>query len=51
MGKIISKDPGLYQSYLANIAMCIYDNKKKDGRLNSKDCNDIAKKLIDLIFR
>ncbi len=44
------KEPGLRQGYKANIAMCIYDNRRKDGRLNHKDCNDVADKLIDLIF-
>lgn len=44
------KEPGLRQSYKANIAMCIYDNRRKGGRLNIHDCNDIADKLIDLIF-
>lgn len=44
------KEPGLRQTYKANIAMCIYDNRRKDGRLNLKDCNMVADKLINLIF-
>lgn len=43
------KDPGLRQTYLANIALCIYDNRNK-GRLNIHGCNDVAEKLIKLIF-
>ena len=37
-------------SYKANIAMCIYDSRRKDGRLNHKECNQLADKLIELIF-
>ena len=51
--KIMSKglkNEGLYIAYKANIAMCIYDNRRKDGRLNIHDCNDVAEKLIKLIF-
>jgi len=44
------KEPGLRESYKANIAMCIYDNRRKDGRLNHKECNDVADKLIDMIW-
>jgi len=44
------KEPGLRQTYKANIAMCIYDNRRKDGRLNIKECNMVADKLINLIF-
>lgn len=44
------KEPDLRQAYKANIAMCIYDNRRKDGRLNIHNCNDVAEKLIALIF-
>ena len=44
------KEPGLRESYKANIAMCIYDNRRKDGRLNHTDCNEVAEKLINLIW-
>jgi hypothetical protein len=49
MGKHL-KDKSLRMGYKANIAMCIYDNRRKDGRLNMADCNKIAEKLITLIF-
>jgi len=49
MGKRLqSEDTRL--AYKANIAMCIYDNRRKDGRLNMADCNRIAEKLIKIIF-
>jgi len=44
------KEEGLRIAYRANIAMCIYDNRRKDGRLNIHNCNDVAEKLIDIIF-
>jgi len=44
------REEGFRQTYRANIAMCIYDNRRKDGRLNAHDCNDVAEKLIALIF-
>ena len=44
------EDPELRQGYLANIAMCIYDNRRKDGRLNHQECNEVAEKLIKVIF-
>ena len=44
------KEESLRQTYRANIAMCIYDNRRKDGRLNVDNCNDVAEKLIKLIF-
>ena len=44
------KEPGLRQAYASNIAMCIYDNRRADGRLNIIECNHIAEKLISLIF-
>ena len=40
----------IHQAYKANIAMCIYDNRRYDGRLNLNECNELAVKLIDLIF-
>lgn len=43
------KDPGLRQAYLANIAMCIYDDSS-NSKLTINDCNEIAEKLINLIF-
>lgn len=49
MGKSL-REPGLRESYKASIAMCIYDNRRKDGRLNHQECNDVANKLITLIF-
>lgn len=50
MNKTLKNDKGLRQSYKANIAMCIYDFRRKDGRLNHKECNEVADRLIDLIF-
>ena len=44
------ENPGLRQAYSSNIAMCIYDSRRKDGRLNIRDCNNVAEKLIQLIF-
>ena len=44
------KEKGLRTSYRANIAMCIYDNRRKDGRLNIHECNAVAEKIIELIF-
>ena len=49
MGKHL-KNESLRVAYKANIAMCIYDNRRKDGRLNMADCNRIAEKLIKIIF-
>ncbi len=50
MNESLKSDIDLYRSYRANIAMCIYDNRRKDGRLNHKECNEVADKLIKLIF-
>ncbi len=50
MNKTLKKDDGLRESYKANIAMCIYDFRRKDGRLNKRECNEVADRLIDLIF-
>lgn len=44
------KDEDLRHGYLSNIAMCIYDNRRKDGRLNHKNCNEVAEKIIDMIW-
>ena len=38
------KNEEFRQNYRANISMCIYDNRRKDGRLNKNECNDVAKK-------
>lgn len=48
--RIALKENGLYQSYKSNIAMCIYNNRCKGSRLNMDDCNEIAEKLIKLIW-
>ena len=50
MSKAFKKDDNVREGYLANIAMCIYDNRRKYGRLNHKECNDVAEKLMKLIF-
>ena len=44
------QEPGLRLSYKANIAMCIYDNRRSDGRLNHENCNNVADKIIDIIY-
>ena len=44
------REPGLYMAYKANIAMCIYDNRRKGGRLNHADCEAVADKLINVIW-
>jgi len=44
------KGKGLRDAYRANIAMLIYDNRDKEGRLNSVRCNEVAEKLINLIW-
>jgi len=45
------KDPGLRTTYWANIAMCIYDNRRRNGRLlNKLNCQEVAEKLIKVIF-
>jgi len=49
MKEALVESGDLYQGYQANIAMCIYDNRRKDGRLNHSECNDVAKKLIYLV--
>lgn len=50
MNKTLKNDEGLRESYKANIAMCIYDFRNKQGRLNARECNEVADRLIDLIF-
>jgi len=37
--------------YRNKIALCIYDNRRKDGRLNQFTCQVVAEKLIKLIFK
>ena len=49
MRDAFEKDIDFRDSYKANIAMRIYDRRVK-GRLNHKQCNDVADELIDLIF-
>lgn len=49
MGKAM-KDTDMRIGYNANITMCIYDNRRKDGRLNIKECGEVADKIIDLVF-
>jgi len=49
MGKAM-KDSDLRDGYRANIAMCIYDNRRADGRLNHNDCNKVAEKIIKLVW-
>ena len=45
------KDPCYKRDkYRQKIAMCIYDNRRKDGRLNHLNCYAVAEKLIKLIF-
>lgn len=43
------KDPGLRQTYISNIAMCIFDDSN-NGKFTVADCGKLAEKLIDLIF-
>lgn len=50
MYKKLLSDKSLYIAYQSNIAMKIYDMRRKDGRLNHKECNDVAHELIKLIF-
>jgi len=47
----LSKDEDLYRVYKANIAMCIYDYRRKDGRLNHEECNQLAHRLIELLYK
>ena len=48
MWKTLKKDDGLWISYRANIAMKLYDSKANFGDI--KTCNEMADKLIDMIF-
>ena len=50
MNQHLKDDPDLYLGYKANIAMCIYVSRRNDGRLNHSECNEVAEKLIKLIF-
>ncbi len=36
--------------YREFIAMCIYDNRRKDGRLNKTNCFRVAEMVITLVF-
>lgn len=49
-GYYLKKDEGLKIGYKANVAMCIYDNRRKYGRLNLEDCNKVAEKILELMF-
>ena len=58
--KAFKDDPGFRMSYLANIALLIYDDQRSsiEGRshepptnLNTLEgCNNLASRLIELIF-
>ena len=50
MSQTLKDDTDLYLGYKANNAMCIYDSRRNDGRLNHSECNEVADKLIKLIF-
>ena len=50
MSQALKDDELLYLGYKANITMCIYDSRRNDGRLNHRECNEVADKLIKLIF-
>lgn len=47
------KDPGLHISYVANIAMLLYDELDRRGyrpSLQPQDREEIAKRLLKLLF-
>jgi len=47
------KDPDFRHTYMANIAMLLYDNlheRKYKPKLKPEDRNAVAEKIIDLIF-
>lgn len=60
MGKALSTDKGLRQTYVANVAMLIYDDQmsgiesrshEAPTNLNTVEgCNSIAERLLNLIF-
>ena len=55
MYETLLKDKGLYFSYQSNIAMLLYDeqahnNDKPIDYMNYTNRNEIAKKIIKLIF-
>lgn len=54
MGDTLSKDKDLYYGYQSNIAMLLCDeqtrNEKPIDYGNHKNRNEIAKKIINLIF-
>ncbi len=50
MREEFKKSEDLKYAFESNISMCIYDNRRKDGRLNVKECRVVAEKLITLIW-
>lgn len=46
----LEKDSGFKQGYISNIAMTIYDNRQKDGRLNLETCNLVAELILKKLF-
>lgn len=60
MSKTLHKDVGLYQGYLANVAMLIYDDQIAGSQSRSstpptnlstiEGCNTITKRILKLIF-
>ena len=49
MRNIFKKDPDFKRVYIANVAMCLYDNVGKIF-LDQKVRNEVALKIVDLIF-
>jgi len=43
-------DPNFRDVYKANIAMYIWDEKRRGKTFNKNQCNDVADGLIKLIF-
>ncbi len=50
VAKNLYDDDELYDTYKANIAMCVYDNRNKYGRYNHEGCNDVARFIIRRVF-
>lgn len=48
MANSFKKDPDFEYVYISNIACLIHDNNTRD--LSWKECNVLAKKVLDLIF-
>ena len=48
MRKEFAKDEGFRETYVANIAMCIYDNQHT--KISQITCTEIAEQLINLMF-